>query len=357
MRMMFHPGRSAVAPLIMVSAAVRLFMGMVFTPVKASNAVWMCPLAGLAICLPMLWCTQRAAALGNGSAWENLTHRIGRPATGAAALLLALYLSYDSAVVMRMLANTAGIVALGEMPDIFLTLPLVLLLACVLLLDSDSLGNSARIWLLALPLLLTIMLAAQLKSFEPAWLMPVFGGGAGAITDGAVHCAGWIAGIALLGWVSVPDRGKGRLVRIILMAAGAAAALLALLSMLCPTLVDTQFTRVERLHLVLSNGRVPLSLQLVLILLWYAGLLYLMCAETLASACYLRQAVPKLPGRVLAIVLALLVGMLALTDLTKDKAVIQVSRYSYIGIAGILLLLLAAGSFRKGGEKTCPADP
>ena len=56
MRMMFHPGRSAVAPLILVSAAVRLFMGMVFTPVKASNAVWMCPLAGLAICLPMLWC-------------------------------------------------------------------------------------------------------------------------------------------------------------------------------------------------------------------------------------------------------------------------------------------------------------
>lgn len=355
MRMKFQPGRSATAPLILVSMAVRMFMGMVFTPVKASNAVWMCPIVGVVICLPLMWCTRCAASLGNGSVWENAACRLGGQVSAAVALLLGLYLSYDAAVVMRMLANTAGIVALGAMPDVFLTLPLVLLLICVLMLDSDSLGNSARIWLLALPILLVIMLAAQLKSFEPEWLLPLFGGGAGSIADGAVHCAGWMAGIALLWWISVPDRGKAGLVQVELAAAIAVAVLLALLSMLCPTLVDTQFTRVERLHLVLSNGRTPLSLQLILILLWYAGLLYLMCAEAFAAACYLRQAAPKLSGRMLVLLLSLYVGVIASTGLTEDSVVMQVSRYAYIGIAGILLVLMLAG-FRKGGEKMCSAD-
>ena len=347
------PGRSAMWPLILISMAIRVFLGMVFVPVKASNAVWMCPLVGLILTLPLLWSVQHTAKLGNASAWENIRNLGCRPLCNGVGIIFAILLIFDAAVVLRLMANTARVVALSAIPAGFLTLPLVLLEFFVLLMDSDSAGNSAKIWLLFLPLLFAVLFIVQIRSFETEWLTPVLGGGLQAVVHGSVYSAGWIAIIALLWLVCLPDRGKSRLIAISIGSALAASVLLAALSMLCPTLVDTEFTRSERLQLLLSNGRVELALQSILILLWYADLLYLLCAEALAGASFIRHTFKRLPGWLISAIVSIITGIFASTALTGDPVVNRVSPYLFICIAGLLFMLMVIAYFRKGGKRAC----
>ena len=70
--MKYAPGRSAMLPLMFLAIVTRLFCAMAVEYSGAHNAAWICPLIGLILYLPFAFALQRAAAIGNDSAWGNL---------------------------------------------------------------------------------------------------------------------------------------------------------------------------------------------------------------------------------------------------------------------------------------------
>ena len=102
----------------------------------------------------------------------------------------------------------------------------------------------------------------------------------------------------------------------------AAGGLLALWSMLAPMMTGVPDTRLFYFDRLLTNGRVTVSLQLVLLLAWYGGMLTMMSFSTVCSARLLTLTVPPLPWP-WAVCLCVL-GALGATALSlADRQVIQ----------------------------------
>ena len=154
--MKYVPGRSGALPLMFIATITRLFCEMALLDPAAHNAAWLCPLAGLLLYLPFAFALQRAAALGNDSAWGNLKPRVPSLLSALIPLLFALLLLLDASAMMDVIAGTASF-SIGDKAVITLELPLAILLALMVLLGPDAAGNNARIGLYILGVLLLII--------------------------------------------------------------------------------------------------------------------------------------------------------------------------------------------------------
>ena len=343
-------GRSAASAMVFAGAAARIFCGMGTEYSAAYNAGWLCPLIALLLCAPLALAVKHVGNLGGDSPWNNLVHAcpkwLSRPIS---ALLIALLL-YDCAIIMRLTASTANFVSLNDVSLPWLTLPLVLTQLAVNLLPPDSEGFSARIWLLILPLMLLVVAAVQFKSYNPSWLTPILGGGLPAIAQGSLYCGGWLALLFLPWFTAVPDRGRNLPLRPMVFAALSAALLLVVLRMLCPSMVETNLSEIERAEIILSNNRVSHVLQMFLTLLWFGSLLHLICIESAAAVSFISNLLPAFPRWLPAGFCALATGFISLSDLVRNAVVNRFYLYLYIAIGTACALMMSFALAKSGGK-------
>ena len=273
--------------MIVVALSTRMFWGLSLDISCAVNAAWMCPILGFLLYLPFAFAVSRADALGNASPIDNLKPHVPRGLFAAISALFALLLMWDGAAAVRLAASSSNAIALSDVPVPVLALPLSIVAGTVVLLGAQAEGNSARIWLKLVPLLLIIIFLVQFKSYNIGWLAPILGDGPSGIIDGGIYCAGAMALLSLPWLISVPDRNDRGVLRYVAFAALATSVMLVSEQMLCPVQLKSALTRSARMELVLSNGRLMLSPQLVVNVLWYGSLLHLISAQASVAAIYL----------------------------------------------------------------------
>lgn len=351
--MKYFSGRSASAALMAAAVSMRMFWGLTVEETAALNAAWMCPLLGFVIALPLLFAIHQASKTGQLSPWQNLSGDLPSALQKPFAALWALLLLYDAAAVLRMTAASSNIIALGDVTVHLLIVPLGITVAILILLGPAAAGNSARIALRILPLFLLILLIVQLNSYRIAWLTPLLGAGVRGIASGGVYCAGCLALMSLIWLPAFPDRNRKGIYRYMLFSCIGVSVLLLCFQMSFPVMPEEEFTRAARMELILSNGRMSLSPQFILNVLWYGGMLYLLAANALGAAVYLRILLNRLPLWLLAVSEALAISIVGIfnPDWLQNSA--QASRvyFPLIGAAFALLMLLQW--IRKRGDVSC----
>lgn len=346
-------GRSAASAMVFAGITARIFCGMAAQYSEAYNAAWLCPLLGLVFCMPLALTLKYAGDMGEDSPWRNLAKKCPAWLINAAAMVFALLLLADCATFMGLTASTANFTALSDVSFIWLILPLAVLIFAVVLSGEDAEGNSVRLWLKLLPLLFIIVGAVQLKSYHPAWLAPILGGGTSAIAQGTLYCGGWTS-LLLLPWLTaVPDRGKNHPLRPVLFAHLAASMLLLFLQMLCPALIKTNLSQMARVEIILNNNRVSHVLQMLTTLIWFGSLLHLIAIEALSAASLLANFLPKAPRWSIALVCAVASTALCLCGAGTSACIIGLYRYLFIVVGGLMSILMFIAIAKTKGAKTC----
>ena len=346
------PGRGAAASMMYIACTARVFWGVAVDYTDAMNASWIAALAALVLILPLSFAVRQAAELSSASPWENMARGVPKIIANVFSALFIAVLIFDCAVNMRLLASTANIMALSDIPIAALMLPIALLIAYSVKCGASGVGYSARIYLLCMPLLLIVVFIVEFKAYRIGWLFPILGGGARAIANTAQVCAGWGALICLTSMVSLPDRKRHVLMRAILLAMITAAILLLALRMLYPSLTGAQITRATRADMIFSNGRVALSLQMILTILWYGSILYLLSAEAVTAACYVKIALPKSRPAITGLLLGAAALIFGVTLAGNQAVCRSFNRWLFIALGGIIALTMALGCiFRRG--KAC----
>ena len=353
--MNYVPGRSDALPLMFIAIVMRLFCEMALIYPEAHNAAWICPLAALILYLPFAFALKRAAALGSDSAWGNLERRLPRLLGALIPLVFAILLLMDASAMLRIAADTASF-SIGDKAAITLELPLMLLLGLMVLLGPDAAGHNARISLYFLGALLLLLALAQLSVYRSGWIFPILGSGMPSILTGALRCAGSMALMSLLWLYAVPDRARTSPL-LWGSAAGLLAAVLLLgLHMLCPSFVGTQLLLPARLEIILNNGRVPISLQLVYLVLWYGGLLHLISMEAVAAACIAKRLFPGMQLWPVALIEAVAVFLAAENEGLQAFIQGDVSAWLFPSLGLLMILAMAIAGISKGGGRACGAS-
>ena len=344
------PGRSAAIPLIVTAMIMRIYWGLSLDFPYPFNAVWLCPIVGLIIYLPFAFALRQVAALGNSSPWENLSRRAPGPVMCVAAAGFALLLVYDAASAVHLMALSSNVLALNDVSPPLLILPLALVILCVVKLGADAMGNSARLWLRGLLVFIIVILIVQFKNYRIGWITPILGGGTASILSGGVYCAGCMALLSLPWFIALPDRHHGGLLPCVAVSAVAAALLMFTQQLLIPVMMGTPLNTAARIDLILNNGRMTLSPQIIVDVLWFGNMLYLISAESVAAAEYVRMILPKAPILPLAALTALAVGAAATQNAAwlGANAAVMCNLFAIIGAVFALMLLIAI--FRRRGE-------
>lgn len=350
--MKYVPGRSAMLPLMFLAIVTRLFCAMAVEYSGAHNAAWICPLIGLILYLPFAFALQRAAAIGNDSAWGNLEPRLSRPIATLILLAFAMLLLLDGASMIRMTASTASY-SIGDKAVVTLAIPLALLTGAMILLGPDATGHNARLGLYILGVLMLIIALVQIPAYRPGWLVPLLGGGIPALLTGGLRCAGYMALLTLCWMLAVPDRGKCSPALCGAIAAAVAALLLLFLQMLSPTFVETELLLPARLELILNNGRIAVPLQLVYLLVWYGGFLHLISAETVTAACLLKRLIPGLKPWILALFIPVAAFLLAESSFIQELYSHLAAQLLYPVLGVLLLAAMSLSALSKGGGRAC----
>lgn len=351
--MKYLPGRGATSALLTAALSMRMFWGLSVDFPLALNTAWLCPLVGFVIALPLLFSVDQASKLAYQGAWQNLTIQLSPVIRKPLEGFLALLLLYDAAVVVRLTASSSNIIALGDVTVHLLIVPLGLVIAALLLLEPSAAGNSARIALRILPVFLLILLLVQLKSYRVAWLMPILGNGIGSIMIGGVYSAGCIALMFLIWLPSFPDRSRKGIVRAVLPACILVSILLLCFQMSFPVMPDTDFTQAARIELILSNGRMSLSPQFILNILWYGGQLYLLAAEVVGASVYLHAVFPKLHRHLFAAFEATIISMVAIFNPVWLQNSQKRTLLYFPVIGAVFSLLMLIELIRKRGKTAC----
>lgn len=333
-------GRSSAAPLVVISVAIRLIWSLTIDNESVYNAAWQCPIIGFILFLPAGLAIKALSREINGCAFS-ADHLRRKPVAeysiaGAAFLLLI----FDASANVHLLSNSASVMALAEAPVWLVSLPIAVLVFVCVLIGMEAAGRSARLWIRMILPLLAIMIIVQFRSYRPEWLTPVFGGGLREIIRGGLRCAGHISLLSLAWLVCVEDTCHKSVIPYAFAGTISASLVLALLSMLSPALIRTTLSRSAQIELILSNGRVHLMLQLLMVILWFACLLHLVNAECTCAAVFIKQIIPACPKWLSAACIASLVFIGTITGIGIKKPFSSIFADILFPVICVLLLLL-----------------
>ena len=311
------------------AAVTRVFCALTLEDASLHNGAWLCALLGGALAAPTLCAL---AHLRRGMASWRVSGMI---------LLPGSLLSAASA--LGMLGHSASFLALDRLHTALLLLPLVPLVLRGLWLNGDAVGASARVWLKAFPWMLLLLLAVQFRYFRLDWLFPLLGNGGSCIIRGALRAAAGFTGCLSLLFFAEEAIDARETLRIHLAAVISVAALLAIHLMLMPASA-APLTRIERLDGLLTNGRVPVSLQLPMAITWFIPLIVLANVETLRCALILSHCA-RLNGPAAIIAATLGAFFLALMGVSEG----------IVGLEYDLIIAFVAveGAIRKGAWRKC----
>lgn len=353
--MKLKPERNNVSPLVVVALTTRIFWCMQLTFARAQNAAWLCPLVGFVFCLPFLFAMTQLSCADSGILVANRKSRVSNIIFNGCKFLIASILILDCAASMRILINMAGVMALSDATVATLELPLVLIIAIVVILGMNVTVYNARLWLRIVPLLLVVIIAVQFKAYNPSWIMPVLGGGIHELVSGGLLCAGYMCLLTMLlpASQSKPCVNTKKAFGNTLSASAAASGLLLLHQMLTPAMPDLYLTDASRIETILSNGRVTISLQLLMIILWYGNTLQLITAEAAAGAACLRRTLPHIHIRYIAAFIALVTALTAYKQQILITSQYRYAKWLYPVLGATVLVLMICTVFRKGARKAC----
>jgi len=343
------PERSAAAPLLSLALLMRMAVELaVFFP-NAANASWMCPLLGFVLFLPFMFALRQAEKLMQSSPWEGVRIALPGLLKTSIEVLFALLLMYDAALLVRLTASSYNVLALNHVTVHLLIFPLAAVIILVILMGINALGNSARMAMRFLLVLLLILLCVQLPEYRFSYLTPLLGPGYRNIIAGSISCAGNMALISLIWFLAQPGKNSRGLARYALFSALGTTALMLMLHAGYPSMPQMDFTRAARIELVLSNGRMSLAPQFLLNILWYSGLLYLISAEVCAASCWLKLALKKLALPAIAVVETGIISLAAIYNpwWLQKAQLMNMATYALVG-APFALTLLTVFIKRKG---------
>lgn len=349
------PGRSAASALVAAGVGMRMFWGLTVDYPFAMNASWICPILGLLIFMPLVFSISQASKISSGSVWDNLTRNIPSGIIRLTAAIPAILLIYDAAVTVRLLASSSNLIALNDVTVHILIFPPMLVISIIVLLGGDAAGHSARIWLKTLPLFMLILLIVQAKGYRIGWITPILGGGIASIVNGSIYCAGCLALSSLMWVIAVPDRQKSSLYLCTCIPSLAVSALILVQHMSFPAMINIPFTRAARIELLLSNGRMSLSPQLLLDILWFGGLLQLISADVVIASAFLHESLKKVKKWVIATALSFATGLASIYNPSWLRSSAEFMQLVFPLVGGLFIILLLYTRMRKDvgiGEKT-----
>lgn len=344
------PGKSATAALVSAAIAMRMFWGLAVDFPFAMNASWLCPLLGMLLYLPLGLAIRQMMKCGNKSIWENLSAGLHPWLAHIVEALFFLLVIYDAAVVVRLTASSSNLVALNNVTVHILIFPLTLLIAAIVLLGGDASGNSARLWLKVLPAFGLVLLAAQINKYRLGWLTPILGGGLNSIINGGIYCAGCLSLFSLTWLIALPDRNKHSMLPYALFSSIVVSLLMLMQHLSFPAMINIPFTRAARIELILSNGRMSLSPQLILDVLWFGSLLHLLSAEVITASTYLRFLFVNIPKWILALFIAGIITVCAVFNPLWLRASEKVTRLLFPAIGGIFICIMLVS---KSSKESC----
>ena len=309
----------------------RLYYGLTVESPGSPGGAWLSALLGMGLALPAV----------------HWARPLGRQGGALIPLLLALT-AVDAASVMEGTAFSESFLAFSHVAVPVLMLPLALAALRVTLLGGNAIGSAARVWMRALSVLMAVVVACQWPWYRPAWLMPLLGDGPAAVLRRGVQSAGWISMLAM-GTMSLCEKPPraGRVTVCLALSAGVAAVLIALRLMMAPQLAGAVLSRSARVDALLTNGRAPLNLQLPMIVIWFMAMLHLLCFEGFLTAALLNRCFPRLNwGLCCAVTVAGVYAMAAFGF--RETTWLAAARF-----LTLLLAILAARMWRKGGARAC----
>ena len=207
----------------------------------------------------------------------------GRAPKTAALLWLPL-LWADGAAAIHALSVSAGRWVLYALPPWALALATGAAMGLFALWGMGAAAGAGRLFLPWAAALMAGCAWAGRESLVPGWLFPLLGPGPGETALCALELGACLMPALLL--PAAGDEGPGFS---LLWAGVAAAAALAACAMTAPYMPSAPQTEGFRLEILLSNGRVPLPLQMPVLLLWFGGAILTagsgaaLCRETLAG--------------------------------------------------------------------------
>ena len=282
--------------------------------------------------------------------------RRSSPAAAHTVFLLVLLACalLDGFASMSTLARSAGYLALDRVPPKWLALPVGAALFWCILKNGDAVGYAAMLAVKILGAALVLVALLQLRYMRAAWLHPILGGGVREVCGGAIYAAGACvpASSVLLLCDAENKDTPGKAFAALLGAIATAALMLALRQMMAPVLLRGD-TWLNRLDVLLSNGRSPLYMQLPMIALWYAGLMHLCLCDGFAAAALLQRVAPTLDGRACAGIAALLLVLLCWFQSTVGALVEPVRPYLFSIVSAIAAAITLIPEGRKGGGSAC----
>ena len=323
--------KSAVRASLAAALAARLFCGLALDAAEAGNAAWMAAPLGLMLSLPILWLMARCPRR-------------------ALAVPLCLGLILDAAAAIEWTAFSESCLAFDHVSPVWMTLPLLLVALRCAWLGGDAVGGAARFWFGLFAALMLAVFLCQLPRYNPGWLTPWLGYGAGGVQRASIRAAGWIALLSGAAMAVCEERLSLRnILPGAMSAAIVAGLLLALRQMMAPVMLSGDISRSVLVDALLTNGRAPLYLQLPMIALWFAGMLQLIAFESVAACGLVRRFLPRATEGACVLVGLGAVSLLALTRTPRAEGVRQAALYLYHALAVAALLL----RIWKGGAKKC----
>jgi len=332
--------RRASIPAAFVGATVRIFLDLALDGGTIHNGAWIAALSGALPVIPYLICLD--AVQSNQMASTSLR------------LILMTVTALDAAHVLSICVRAAGYLALDYVPVQYVALPLALAVLWCVWRSGDAVGYAAMLWVRVFPALLLLVVALQIRHYNPRWLLPMLGNGFRNITTDAARASGWFVPATAIYFVAdnSGDRtGKRPLIVWLFFAPAVAALLLILRLMMAPTgLYD--LTWEARLDALLTNGRAPLYLQLPMILVFFISTLHLLTGECFAASALLQRLIPALGDRLCAAVVTVACTGISLSGFTVD-AVDFIAPWLYVAVAVPVALSALVQRMPKGGGRPC----
>lgn len=291
-------------PLTLAALTARATLGVLLGE-RIACAGWLGALLGGALVLPIAVAAARLRAICERSPLADALESSPSLPMKLSLLLLSAAASVDSSFALANVSHTAEYLSQGTLPSSILFISQLLLCLWGVWKNGDAIGSTARLWSRLLALLLILVVALEAKSYQIAWLAPIFGSGAESILSEAIRVAGWLSlsvGLFLIS-EKEPAHPKRSLhpVALVIVAALLTAALLAAQSMMTPPLLLGDLSaKYLQFDTLLTNGRTSLSLQFPLVLICFSALFLLMLYDAFLCTAMLQSAFPKLSGRLCA---------------------------------------------------------
>ncbi len=329
-----------------IAIGFRVFYAMAVDGGELYGSGWISVLLGLVMALPV---GAALIALRN----TDWSRNGGSAFRKAAVLILFAVLTYDLGAGVQ---AASGMVRYASMPTANRNIIKAVTAAAATgaaLMGTEAAANAASMWKKCAAVLIGVLILAQVKYLEPAWITPLLGPGAGKLAGSAIPAAGMFC-FASGGWLMLePEHDKnGRAMLKTMIGCGlTAAALMLLYGMLVPGMAEEPPTRSFRIGRLLANGRAGLSLEMPYMALIYGCMLTTLVFETAAASKALMMAAGRLNARVCVAAVGLLAFGLSVSGAAESGMVRRVSMWYYpaiglaVGAAG-----LAAMVRRKRGK-------